>query len=203
MDGLSAGMATIGAASFFLIAALNGQLLVAALSAALAGCAVGFLRHNFHPARIYMGDAGSMFLGFRLALLGIKLRFNAPVEVTAFVPIIVLALPIVDAALVTVSRLVNGRKPLPGGRDHLSHRLVHLGLRVPVAVAVLYTTAFALGWAALVMSRLDVVRAYLLLGLVACVLVGAAVILYRVPVYQHSATEPSQTSVERIGAVSR
>src|SRR5262249_25485681 len=78
MDGLSSGVAAIAAGSLFVIAAQNGQFLVAALSIGLAGCSVGFLRHNFHPARIYMGDAGALFLGFLLAYLGMKLRFDAP-----------------------------------------------------------------------------------------------------------------------------
>ena len=78
MDGLSSGVAAIAAGSIFVIAASNGQFLVAALSIGLAGCALGFLRHNFHPATIYMGDAGALFLGFVLAYLGLKLRFDAP-----------------------------------------------------------------------------------------------------------------------------
>jgi UDP-GlcNAc:undecaprenyl-phosphate/decaprenyl-phosphate GlcNAc-1-phosphate transferase len=90
MDGLSAGVAAIAATSFFVIAAANGQFLVALLSIALAGCAVGFLRHNFHPATIYMGDAGSLFLGFLLAVIGIKLTFVAGPPVTVFVPLLVL-----------------------------------------------------------------------------------------------------------------
>src|SRR6185295_8402540 len=87
MDGLSSGVAAIAAGSIFVIAASNGQFLVAALSIGLAGCALGFLRHNFHPATIYMGDAGALFLGFVLAYLGLKLRFDGPVDATFLVPI--------------------------------------------------------------------------------------------------------------------
>ncbi|HUG86516.1 MAG TPA: MraY family glycosyltransferase [Euzebya sp.] len=186
MDGLSAGIATIGAASLAVIAAFNGQFLVGALAAALAGCAVGFLRHNFHPARIYMGDAGSLFLGFVLAVLAIKLRFDAPRQITAFVPLVVMALPILDTTLVTITRLLHRRNPLAGGRDHLSHRLVFVGLSVPQAVKSLYVVAVALGWLGLIVSRLDVVTAYLILGLVAVGLGVAGVVLGRVPVYETS-----------------
>lgn len=186
MDGLSAGVGTIAALALALIAAVNGQFLVAALSAALTGCAMGFLRHNFHPARVYMGDAGSLFIGFMLAVLALKLRFDAPRQVTAFVPIVVLALPILDTATVTVTRVRHGRNVLAGGRDHLSHRLVFLGLSVPHAVKTLYAVAFALGWAGLIISRVDVGTAYLLLGLLAIGLSTAGFLLGRVPVYSNS-----------------
>lgn len=186
MDGLSAGVAVIAAGWFFVIAVLNGQFLVAALTAALAGCALGFLRHNAHPARIYMGDAGSLFLGFTLAVVGIKLRFAAPWQVTALVPIVVLGLPLTDTALVVVERLRHRRSPFVGGRDHLSHRLVALGLSVPTAVRCLYAAALLLGWAGLVVSRLDAVTAYLLVGLIAAGLGIGALLLARIPVYAES-----------------
>jgi UDP-GlcNAc:undecaprenyl-phosphate/decaprenyl-phosphate GlcNAc-1-phosphate transferase len=111
MDGLSAGVAAIAAGSFFVIAAVNGQYLVAALSAALGGCAIGFLCFNFHPARIYMGDAGSLYLGFVLAYLGTKLRFDAPDNIRILVPILVLGVPILDTTLVTGTRLCHRQSP--------------------------------------------------------------------------------------------
>lgn len=154
MDGLAAGVAVIAAGWFFVIAALNGQYLVASLAVALAGCALGFLRHNRHPARIFMGDAGSLFLGFTIAATGIKLRFDGPREVTFFVPALVLGIAVLDTTLVVVSRLARRRSPFQGGQDHLSHRLVRLGLRPPVAVAAIHATALVLGGLALVLSRL-------------------------------------------------
>jgi UDP-GlcNAc:undecaprenyl-phosphate GlcNAc-1-phosphate transferase len=145
MDGLSAGVAAIGAGSILLIAATNGQFLVAGLAAGTAGCAVGFLRHNFHPARVYMGDSGSLFLGVVLAYLAMKLRFDASASVTFLVPIIVLGVAIFDTTLVTVCRLAHRRSPFQGGRDHSSHRLVALGIPVPIAVALIYVAAAMLG----------------------------------------------------------
>lgn len=183
MDGLSAGVAAIAAGSFFMIAQVEGQFLVAALAAALAGCALGFLRHNFHPARIYMGDAGSLYLGFVLAYLGLKLRFSAPEDITLLVPVLVLAVPILDTTLVTVSRLRHGRSPFQGGRDHISHRLVRLGLPVRGAVGTIYVAAASLGVIALVVSRADRTSAYLLAGLVAVLSILAGVALGQVPVY--------------------
>lgn len=186
MDGLSAGIAAIAALSFFVIASLNGQYLVAALAVALAGCALGFLRHNFHPARIYMGDAGSLFLGFVLAVIGIKLRFESPTQLTFFVPILVLGVAIFDTTLVTSSRIINGRNPLAGGRDHVSHRLVFVGIPVPVAVSLIYAGGASLGWLALVMSRLDVTTGFLLMGFVIVVAVFLGILLALVPVYAAS-----------------
>lgn len=196
MDGLSSGVATIAALSLALIAAVNGQFLVGALSAALAGCAVGFLRHNRYPARVYMGDAGSLFLGFVLAVLALKLRFNAPVQVTAFVPLVVMGLPILDTALVTVERLRHGRNPLDGGRDHISHRLVCIGLPPRRAVYALYVVGAVLGLAGLLMSRLDVTSAYLLLGIVATSMLGLAGLLVRVHVYDEPRTAQSAEEFE-------
>lgn len=187
MDGLSAGVSAVAAASFFTIAAVNGQFLVAALSAGLAGCALGFLRHNFHPARVYMGDAGSLFLGFMLAVMGLKLRFDAPQEITFMVPIIVLGVAIFDTSLVTVTRIANRINPMTGGRDHASHRLVFVGLPVRVAVGLIYASGMALGWVALVLSRLDdTTTAYLLSGLVLTVGLVLGVALGAVPVHERS-----------------
>lgn len=187
MDGLSAGVAVIAAATFFLIAALNGQYLVAALAAAVAGCALGFLRHNFHPARIYMGDAGSLFLGFVLAVLGLRLRLLDTSQIlAAFVPILVLGVAIFDAALVVANRLRHGLNPMLGGRDHTSHRLVFIGIPVPVAVTLIYGGAIALSWLSVIVSRLDVVSGLLLIGFVVCVGVFFAVLLSAVPVYDNS-----------------
>lgn len=186
MDGLSAGIAAIAALSFFVVAALNGQFLVAALAIALAGCAIGFLRHNFHPAKIYMGDAGSLFLGFLLAVIGIRLRFEAPTNITFFVPVLVLGVAIFDTTLVTVSRLLHGRNPMLGARDHVSHRLVFVGIPVRGAVSLVYATGLALGWLAVIMSRVDVVTGYILMGLILAIAVFAGVLLGLVPVYESS-----------------
>lgn len=187
MDGLSAGVAAIASTAFFVLALLNGQYLVAALAAAVAGCAVGFLRHNFHPATIYMGDAGSLFLGFLLAVLGVRLRFpDAPQAAAVFVPVLVLGVALFDTTLVTIARLRHGRGIAQGGRDHASHRLVWIGLPVPVSVGVIYGAALALGWIAIVVSRVDLASAMLLVGFVFLVGLVLLVMLFLVPVYENS-----------------
>ena len=187
MDGLSAGVASIAGLSFALVAALNGQFLVAALGAGVAGCAAGFLRHNFHPAKIYMGDAGSLFLGYLLAVLGLELQLTAtPPLVALFVPLLVLGVPLFDTTLVTVQRLLHGRSPAQGGRDHASHRLVWVGVPVPVAVCLLYATGVALGWLAVLLARLDTVSGLLLVAFVLAVGVFLMGLLSAVPVYENS-----------------
>jgi UDP-GlcNAc:undecaprenyl-phosphate/decaprenyl-phosphate GlcNAc-1-phosphate transferase len=186
MDGLSAGTAAIASGFIFVLAAMNGQLLVAALSIALCGCALGFLRHNVHPAKIYMGDAGSLFLGFMLAVLGVKLRFDAPASVTFMVPILVLGVAIFDTTLVVTSRLLNKRGVLTGGRDHISHRLVFVGIPVRAAVALVYGAGTSLGWLAIVMSRQDRTTGFILMGLVVALALFAGTLLGSVPVYETS-----------------
>ena len=186
MDGLSAGLAAIAAASFFLLGALNGQTAVAALAAALAGCALGFLKHNFHPARIYMGDAGSLFFGFMLAVIGIKLRFEAPRQVSFMVPILVLGVAILDTTLVVITRLLHRLSPFAGGRDHISHRLVFVGISVRSAVVLVYAAGIGLGLLALVMSRSDLVTGSILMAFVVAVALFAGVMLGLIPVYEQS-----------------
>jgi UDP-GlcNAc:undecaprenyl-phosphate GlcNAc-1-phosphate transferase len=187
MDGLSAGLAAIAAGSYFAIAAANGQYLVAGLSAALAGCALGFLRHNFFPAKIYMGDAGAYFFGFLIAYLGLKLQFASnPQNNTFIVPILVCSVAILDTTLVTSARLFHGISPFQGGRDHTSHRLVRLGLPVPLAVGVIYSAAISVGVVAFVVVRVDDTSGWILVGLCGVLLSIFGCLLALVPVYPSS-----------------
>jgi UDP-GlcNAc:undecaprenyl-phosphate GlcNAc-1-phosphate transferase len=186
MDGLSAGIAAIASFSFFAIASANGQFLVAGLSLALGGCAIGFLRSNFHPARIYMGDSGALFFGFLISFIGLKLQFNISSEVSVLVPIVVCSVAVLDTSLVTIARLRHGLSPFQGGRDHISHRLVKIGLPIPVAVAVLYVAATSVGVIAFVIARSDMTAAWVLAGLVTVLLFGLGVLAYNVPVYANS-----------------
>ncbi|HUF85164.1 MAG TPA: MraY family glycosyltransferase [Acidimicrobiia bacterium] len=187
MDGLSAGVAAIAALFVFVLAADGGQFLVATLAIALAGCAAGFLRSNFHPARIYMGDAGALFIGFLLAVLCMKLRFPAaPRVIGLFVPLLVLGIALFDTTLVTVNRLLHHKNPLAGGRDHASHRLVFVGIAVPAAVALIYVAAASLGCLAFVLSRADRTTGLVLIAWVLAVAATFGVLLSLVPVYATS-----------------
>ena len=155
MDGLSGGIAMIAATFFTLLAALSDQYLVGILAAALAGACAGFLVYNWNPAHIFMGDAGSLFLGFLLAAVGIKLRFptNSP-TVTWMIPIVVLALPIFDTSLVIVSRLRRGKNPFTTpGKDHISHRLAKLTSSRREAVLLCYLISGAVGLFAVFLTQ--------------------------------------------------
>ncbi len=180
MDGLSGGVATIASAFFLLLAAMNEprQVLVGAMAAALMGGCVGFLRYNLNPATIFMGDTGSLFIGFILAALGVKLRFlgNTP-AVTWMVPLCVLALPILDTSLVVVSRLRRRVNPFTSaGKDHLSHRLVALGLSKREAVLTCYLIAGACGLVGVYLTQAKLLEAYLVGGTLA--LAGLATIIW-------------------------
>lgn len=137
-DGLAASTVLVSSLGAAIIAAMYGQNLVWVLALALSGVALGFLVHNWFPARVYMGDAGAYFLGFLLAVLTVRLRpaGAAPIEGIAIAVLLVL-LPIVDTSYVVIQRLRRGVHPFTAGRDHLSHVLQGFGLSVPQSVIVL------------------------------------------------------------------
>jgi UDP-GlcNAc:undecaprenyl-phosphate GlcNAc-1-phosphate transferase len=162
MDGLSGGVATIACIFFLLLAAMSGQYLVGSLAAALLGACVGFLYYNLNPATIFMGDTGSLFIGFVLAALGIKLRFPDNVAfVTWMIPVVVLGLPVFDTTLVVISRLRRGLNPLTTpGKDHVSHRLVRMGATKREAVLMLYLACCGLGVVAMFLTQASIVEGY-------------------------------------------
>ncbi|MBN1920373.1 MAG: undecaprenyl/decaprenyl-phosphate alpha-N-acetylglucosaminyl 1-phosphate transferase [Anaerolineae bacterium] len=167
MDGLSGGVAAIAAAYFALMCSFSGQYLVGALAIAVMAACIGFLIYNWTPANIFMGDSGSLFLGFLLAAIGIKLRFpdNVPF-VTWMIPLLVLGVPLFDTTLVTISRLRRRLNPMTTpGTDHSSHRLTYAGLTRREAVLVLYLVGFFLGLVALFVMRASVFEGYLMGGL--------------------------------------
>lgn len=167
MDGLSGGITAVAAAFFLQLAVLNGQFLVAALSAALLGACIGFLRHNFVPTTIFMGDTGSLFLGFVLAVLGIKLRFPASGTLVSWmIPVVVLGLPVFDTTLVVVARLRRRVNPFnTPGKDHISHRFVALGFTRREAVLICYIIAACFGIIATTLTAARPREAYALAAL--------------------------------------
>ncbi len=161
MDGLSVGVSSVAAAFILLMGLQNDQFLVSALAAAVLGACLGFLRYNFKPAQIFMGDVGALFLGFLLAILGLQLRFPANKNiVTWMVPVFILGMPIFDTTLVTISRLRRGVSPNTAGKDHTSHRLVAMGFSQREAVLILYLMAGAFGLIALFVTEATVAEGY-------------------------------------------
>ena len=175
MDGLAAGSSAIAAGFFLLIAVTQGQILVSMLAAAIFGSVIGFLTYNFNPSSTFMGDMGAYTLGFVLAVLAIKLKFAAqPLNVTWMVPILALALPIIDINLTILTRLAERRPLMQAGKDHVSHRLMSLGLTQRQTLLILYSLSFLFGLIALAISQLEPTRARGL-GILALTLMGLLV----------------------------
>lgn len=175
MDGLCAGIAAVAAMFFTISAGLSGQTMVRTLGAATLGAALGFLRWNFNPAKIFMGDGGAMFLGFLMATLGLKVRpEGAQFPASWIVPILILGVPIFDTTMVSISRARRGLLPFTSpGKDHTAHRLSNLGLGPRGAVLVLYFMAASLGALALLVPQFSIASAYALLGILAvCALIA-------------------------------
>ena len=171
MDGLCAGISAVGAAFFFISATLNGQTMVRTLAAATLGAALGFLRWNFNPAKIFMGDGGAMFLGFLMATLGLKIRpETGQGTVMWLVPVLILGVPIFDTTLVSISRARRGLLPFTSpGKDHTAHRLSNLGLGHRGAVLALYCLAVLFGIFALLVPHVSDATAWGLAAIaVAC-----------------------------------
>jgi UDP-GlcNAc:undecaprenyl-phosphate GlcNAc-1-phosphate transferase len=198
MDGLAAGVSAIAAFFMFALSASQGQELVSSLSAALCGAAVGFLIYNFNPASTFMGDMGSMVLGFLLAVCGIKLRFEEQaLAVSWLIPILVLGMPIFDTSLVVFTRLREGRSPAQAGKDHTSHRLAFLGLSTRRTVVTLYAACFTFGGAAMLISRASLPDAIRIAVVVALLAGGAFVFLEVVRVQQRAAQLAQQQAAQK------
>ncbi len=161
MDGLSAGVGAIAGAFFLGAAILNGQWFIAACLALLVGSLLGFLVFNFPPASIFMGDGGSLVLGFLLAYLTTRTTFlseepgtTASAWYGVLMPVIVLAVPLYDFVSVTTIRLAGGKSPFIGDLNHVSHRLVRRGLSKKAAVLVIYGFTAVTGVSGLLLGSL-------------------------------------------------
>ncbi len=168
MDGLSGGVALIAAAIFAIASMRAGQVFVPVFAWVMVGALLGFLTYNFSPASIFMGDAGSLPLGFLMSVLTILTTFYDPAlhlsPLGVIVPIVVLAVPLYDVATVVAHRLRAGENPLRGDRRHFSHRLVKRGLTPQGAVLTIYLATAATGLPAIVLPTADWPAALLLLG---------------------------------------
>jgi len=183
MDGLCAGVAAMASVFFALIAYLNGQTLVTTLAAAVLGAAAGFLRWNFKPAKIFMGDGGAMFLGFLMATLALKLRLeHATTAASWLAPVLILCATIFDTTLVTISRSRRGLLPFATpGKDHSAHRLANLGLGQRGAVLAMYLAGAVCGGAAVLVTYLSTSGAILIGALVMISMLPAVAWLERAP----------------------
>jgi UDP-GlcNAc:undecaprenyl-phosphate GlcNAc-1-phosphate transferase len=169
MDGLAAGVSVIAALAYFAVSLQTGQFEWAVISLALIGSLLGFLFYNKHPAKIFMGDSGSFFLGFSLASIGIMGGWSSNPLKAMIVPIAVLSVPIFDLCFVIVSRRLNGttKTILESinycGKDHIGHRLNAMGFSHSVSVRVVYLVAATIAVSALLLRDTNNLQSVLLL----------------------------------------
>jgi UDP-GlcNAc:undecaprenyl-phosphate GlcNAc-1-phosphate transferase len=182
MDGLASGIGVISAGFLLVVALLNERWVVAAFTVALIGALLGFLRFNFHPATIYLGDCGSLFLGLTLGALAMVMDYTAVNDFGFVTPLFFLALPIIDTGYVTVLRIRAGRRIYHGSPDHFPLRLrKSLGGSTVRAVLVCYAAALVLGGIGLLVMFLDPRTTVYITVATAVVVLGALVWLGRVP----------------------
>ncbi len=155
LDGLAAGVSAIASVTVILVAVHMGYYYVAVLTCALAGGIIGFLRYNFNPATIFMGDTGSMFIGYMLAAVSVYGAVKTAATVALIVPFIALALPIMDTAFAIMRRYSHGRPIFQPDKGHFHHRLLAMGMSQKKAVLVMYLISAVLGIVAVLWAELD------------------------------------------------
>ena len=185
MDGLSAGIAVIVAGIISIFAFLSGNLLLALPALILAGSLFGFLRYNFSPAQIFMGDCGSMFIGFMLATITLQGSWKESTHLVMMlaIPVLVLAVPLLDTAFVTLARGLSSHKIFQGGKDHISHRMVVLGLSDKKTVLVLYFISVFFGGISVLSMFVSPLVTLMLVLIAAVSLIYFATFLGKVKVY--------------------
>ncbi len=175
LDGLAAGISSIASLTLLFVGMFQeSPLPILLMTAALAGAALGFLPHNFNPAKIFMGDAGAMFLGYALAAVSIQGTLKSATGLALGIPVLALGLPIFDTAFAIVRRTGNGRKFYEADRGHLHHRLMQLGLSHRDTVLVMYAVSAWLGVSAVAISEMSFFPALVVMLAVSLAMVVAA-----------------------------
>jgi UDP-GlcNAc:undecaprenyl-phosphate GlcNAc-1-phosphate transferase len=198
MDGLVAGITSIAAAFFFLLGLMGGQYEIMALSTIVIGSTLGFVVYNFNPASIFLGEAGSTFLGFAMAVLAISMRvhfaWDAPICMGFtnlsclyfIIPLVILGIPIFDTYFVFINRFFHNLKFSTPGTDHSHHRIHLMGFSQRNTVLILYLVQVVLGLVALVMVHASFYQLIALCGVLLVMVISAAVFLTQVKVYDPS-----------------
>lgn len=176
LDGLAVGVSAISSATLLVTAILVSEGNVAVIMAALLGACLGFIPYNMNPAKIFMGDSGSTFLGYVLAVVSIQGLFKLYAIISFAVPFLILGLPIFDICFAILRRLARGENPMHADRGHVHHRLIDMGFSQKQAVGVLYVISAILGLSAVVLTASGAVKAMVFL----LTMGAAAVIAWRV-----------------------
>jgi UDP-GlcNAc:undecaprenyl-phosphate GlcNAc-1-phosphate transferase len=188
MDGLSGGIAAIVGIVLFIFSALNWNFELGLPALILAGSLLGFLRYNFNPAQIFMGDSGSMFIGFILAAITLQgtWKESTHLVMVLFIPILVLAVPIFDTMFVALMRSFNSRKVFEGGKDHVSHRMVVLGFSEKKTVMALYFISIGFGAISILSMFVNPIVTFIIILLAVISLIYFAIFLGKVKVYNEA-----------------
>ncbi len=174
LDGLAAGLASIAAMTIAVIAWQEGEMLIVLPAIVLSASAIGFLRYNFHPAKIFMGDSGSLFLGYMLAGLSVMGLTKGAAVFSVFVPVLILGIPIFDMIFAIIRRYVNNQPIFEADKQHLHHRLLAIGLSHRQTVMIIYAVSCFLGASAVFLTFLTTAQAFaVFLGITLVVFVAA------------------------------
>lgn len=174
LDGLAAGISLISSLTIFTILWQMGQVDLACVALALAGAALGFLRYNFNPAKIFMGDTGSMLLGYTMATISVMGAVKTAATISLVVPVIVLGLPILDTTFAIIRRKINGRPVFKPDKGHMHHRLLALGLSQKQAVLLMYAVTALLGYVAILLAKVNILVGIIIVLAILCVCVFIA-----------------------------
>ena len=190
LDGLAVGVSAISTAALVVIALLVQEINIAVILIALFGACLGFIPYNMNPAKIFMGDTGSTFLGYILATLSVTGLFKLYAIISFAVPFLVLGLPIFDICFAVIRRVSKGQSPMHADRGHVHHRLIDMGFSQKQAVAIAYMLSAILGMAAVVLTNDGEMKALIFIGAVIVVgAIGVLVIFHRHPDKQDETTE--------------
>ncbi len=179
LDGLAAGISSIAAVSLVFVAILVGEAKIALIALIIAGACFGFLPFNFNPATIFLGDTGSTFLGYMLAVLSVQGGFKSYAVITFAVPLLILGLPIFDTAFAILRRLFTGKGIMTPDRGHIHHKLVDMGFSQKQTVFILYAISGVLGLTAVVLAESGAMRALVLLICVLIFVFGGSMLTKR------------------------
>lgn len=204
LDGLACGVSTISAVSMLVIALLVSEGEVALVMASLVGACLGFMPYNRNPAKMFMGDTGSTFLGYILATISIQGLFKYYAIVSFAVPFLILGLPMFDTLFAIIRRLAHGQNPMAPDRGHIHHRLIDMGLNQKQAVAALYVISSILGLSAVVLTSSGAVKAMLLLMALAVAAFLASRVIFRRDIDRAAQADKAapEQSAEMAGGVS-
>lgn len=198
MDGLAAGVGLVSAAFLLLVALLNGDQTLAFMLTALAGSLLGFLRYNFHPATIYMGDTGAMFLGLMLGAMSMIGQYNGGHQWSLLSPVFILGVPLYDTLFVIYIRILRGLPVFLGSPDHMALRLRHWGMTVPQVVILSYLATAATGMIGLAVMAVSETTALLLVGVTVAGMGTATLVLKRVDMTVPAKVPLPETAVQDV-----